>query len=55
MNEADFRNTFYSVISDIRLLSDAVDDRIDVVGVLSLNEYMLFTNLVKELDFWAPL
>lgn len=55
MNEADFRKTFDSVISDIRSLSDAVDDRIDVAGVLSLNEYMLFTNLVKELDFWAPL
>lgn len=55
MSEADFRETYDSVISDIRSLSDAVDDRIDVAGVLSLNEYMLFTNLVKELDFWAPL
>lgn len=55
MNEVDFRKTYDSVINDIRLLSDAVDDRIDVAGVLSLNEYMLFTNLVKELDFWAPL
>ena len=53
MNEADFRKTFDSVINDIRLLSDAVDDRIDVAGVLSLNEYMLFTSLVKELNFWA--
>lgn len=55
MNEVDFRKTYDSVINDIRLLSDAVDDEIDVAGVLSLNEYMLFTNLVKELDFWAPL
>lgn len=55
MSEADFRKTYDSVISDIRILSDAVDDGIEVAGVLSLNEYMLFTNLVKELDFWAPL
>lgn len=55
MSEVDFRKTFDSVINDIRLLSDAVDDRIDFAGVLSPNEYMLFTNLVKELDFWAPL
>ena len=54
MSEADFRKTFDSVINNIRLLSDAVDDRIDVAGVLSLNEYMLFTNLCKELNFWAP-
>ena len=55
MSEVDFRKTFDSVINDIRLLSDAVDDRIDVAGVLSLNEYVLFTNLVKELNFWSPL
>ena len=55
MSESDFRKTFDSVINDIRLLSDAVDDRIDVAGVLSLDEYMLFTSLVKELNFWAPL
>ena len=53
MNEADFRKTFDSVVNDIRLLSDAIDDGIEVAGVLSLNEYMLFTNLVKELNFWA--
>lgn len=55
MNESDFRMTYDSVISGIRSLSHAVDDRIEVAGVLSLNEYMLFTNLVKELDFWSPL
>lgn len=54
MSEVEFRTTYDSVINDIRSLSDAVDDRIDVAAVLSLNEYMLFTNLVKELDFWAP-
>lgn len=53
MNDVDFRKTFDSVINDIRLLSDAVDDSVDVAGVLSLNEYMLFTSLVKELNFWA--
>ena len=53
MNEADFRKTFDSVINGIRELSDAVDDGIEVAGVLSLNEYMLFTSLVKELNFWA--
>ena len=53
MTESEFRTTFDSVISGIRRLSDAVDDRIDVAGVLSLNEYMLFTNLCKELDFWT--
>lgn len=55
MNEVDFRKTYDSVISGIRELSDAVDDSVDVAGVLSLNEYILFTNLVKELNFWVPL
>ena len=55
MNEADFRKTYDSVISDLQILSSAVDDGVEVAGVLSLNEYMLFTNLVKELNFWAPL
>lgn len=54
MNEVDFRKTFDSVINDIRLLSDAIDDDgVEIAGVLSLNEYMLFTSLVKELNFWA--
>lgn len=56
MNPVDFRETFDSVINDLRLLSDAIDDDgIEVAGVLSINEYMLFTNLCKELNFWAPL
>lgn len=54
MSEADFRKTFDSVISGIRELSDAIDDDgVEIAGVLSLNEYMLFTSLVKELNFWA--
>lgn len=53
MSEVEFRKTYDSVINDIRLLSDAVDDGIEVAGVLSLNEYMLFTSLIKELTFWA--
>lgn len=54
MSEADFRKTFDSVVGEIRELSDAIDDDgIEVAGVLSLNEYMLFTSLVKELNFWA--
>lgn len=54
MSESDFRKTFDSVISDIRILSDAIDDDgVEIAGVLSLNEYMLFTSLVKELNFWA--
>ena len=54
MSEADFRKTFDSVINDIRILSDAIDDDgVEIAGVLSLNEYMLFTSLVKELNFWA--
>lgn len=54
MSEVDFRKTFDSVISDIRILSDAIDDDgVEIAGVLSLNEYMLFTSLVKELNFWA--
>ena len=54
MSESDFRKTFDSAINDIRLLSDAIDDDgIEVAGVLTLNEYMLFTSLVKELNFWA--
>ena len=54
MSDSDFRKTFDSVVSGIRELSDAVDDDgIEVAGVLSLNEYLLFTNLVKELNFWA--
>lgn len=54
MSEADFRKTYDSVICDLQNLSSAVDDGIEVSGVLSINEYMLFTNLVKELNFWAP-
>lgn len=53
MSEVEFRNTFDSVVSGLRSLSDSVDDRIDVAGVLNLNEYMLFTNLCKELEFWT--
>ena len=54
MSEFDFRKTFDSVINGIRELSDAIDnDGIEIAGVLSLNEYMLFTSLVKELNFWA--
>ena len=54
MNEVNFRKTFDSVISGIRELSDAIDDDgIQVARVLSLNEYMLFTSLVKELNFWS--
>ena len=54
MSEADFRKTFDSVISGIRELSDAIDDDgVEIAGVLSLNEYMLFTSLVKELNFWS--
>lgn len=54
MSETDFRKTFDSVINDIRILSDAIDDDgVEIAGVLSLNEYMLFTSLVKELNFWA--
>lgn len=54
MSEIEFRNAFDSVITGLRSLADAVDKRVDVAGVLSLNEYMLFTNLCKELEFWAP-
>lgn len=54
MSESDFRKTFDSVVNGIRELSDAIDDDgIEIAGVLSLNEYMLFTSLVKELNFWA--
>lgn len=56
MTEAEFRITFDSVVSGLRSLSEAVDKRIDVAdvaGVLNLNEYMLFTNLCKELEFWS--
>ena len=54
MSEVDFRNTFDSVVNGIRELSDAIDDDgIEVSGVLSLNEYMLFTSLVKEFNFWS--
>ena len=55
MSEADFRKTYDSVISDLQILSSAVDDGVEVAGVLSINEYMLFTNLCKELNFWSPL
>ena len=53
MTESEFRITFDSIVSGLRSLSDAVDKRIDVAGVLNLNEYMLFTNLCKELEFWT--
>ena len=53
MSDIEFRNTFDSVVSGLRMLCAAVDKSIDVSGVLSLNEYMLFTNLCKELEFWA--
>lgn len=54
MSVSDFRKTFDSVVNGIRELSDAIDDDgIEVAGVLSLNEYMLFTSFVKELTFWA--
>ena len=54
MCAADFRKTFDSVVNDIQILSAAIDDDgVEIAGVLSLNEYMLFTSLVKELNFWA--
>ena len=52
MSEVEFRTTFDSVICGLKSLSAAVDESIDVAGVLSLNEYMLLTNLCKEFGFW---
>lgn len=53
MNPQEFSVVFARVKSDLFRLVEAAEDKPDICGSLPIEDFMLFSNLCKELQYWG--
>lgn len=53
MNPEAFVKRYLALVSELRALSCAVDSNGDLLSALTIDQYLIFSNLVKELMFYS--